>query len=242
MKTNELKIKIRKIWFYVSDIPGWLRLLENVGWKDPIALKYFETIDEEFIDILKKETQYYHDEFSPKIRKQVLEFKEDIRKEHGQKWMDGRKMEFLEGKIKALKNRWNEIIESDSKSREMDTPHWLRKVFREFKGLKRIESQLRRYHIEKYIIKNPSFAKNRVTPEEIASAMKFPFKDLVEAGKNLMTSCPFHEDKHPSFYIKNNYAYCFSCKKSWNTINFIMETKDFRFPEAVRYLLKVKVI
>lgn len=75
-----------------------------------------------------------------------------------------------------------------------------------------------------------------ITDEMIGRAKDYPFESLVELGRNKMVSCPGHDDKHPSCYIKNNYAYCFSCGRSWDTIEWVTETEGLSFIDAVRRL------
>lgn len=75
-----------------------------------------------------------------------------------------------------------------------------------------------------------------ITDEMIERAKEYAFESLVELGRNRMVSCPGHEDKHPSCYIKNNYAYCFSCGRSWDTIEWVSDVEGLNFIEAVRRL------
>lgn len=71
---------------------------------------------------------------------------------------------------------------------------------------------------------------------------------LVEHGTDLRTpeveeqiSCPFHgSDRRPSarHYPETNSIHCFTCHKSWDPFQFIMEKKGLRFREAVSYVGK----
>ena len=83
--------------------------------------------------------------------------------------------------------------------------------------------------------------KNGLTDEMIERAREYPIKALLpNPVKRNMTSCCFHNDKHPSMYINDsNYAYCFSCNKGWNPIDFIMSIKGYDFKETVKYLSEI---
>ena len=88
--------------------------------------------------------------------------------------------------------------------------------------------------IYQYIRKETST--NGITDEDIERAKDFPFSELIKANKSGYALCPFHKDTRPSFYIRNNWGYCFSCGKAVDTIQFIMETEGLSFIQAVKVL------
>ncbi|GAH55010.1 unnamed protein product, partial [marine sediment metagenome] len=45
--------------------------------------------------------------------------------------------------------------------------------------------------------------------------------------------CPFHKEKKSSFYIKNNWGYCYGCGWHGDTIKFLMEKENLGFKEAI---------
>ena len=69
-------------------------------------------------------------------------------------------------------------------------------------------------------------------------------KELIESEMNLKfnrnnkISCFSHTDKTPSlsYNPKTNKAHCFSCGKSFDSIDFIREYKGFNYVEACQYL------
>lgn len=75
-----------------------------------------------------------------------------------------------------------------------------------------------------------------ITDDMISRAKDYPIESLVEVGRGKMVSCPAHDDKKPSCYIKNNFAYCFSCQRSRDVIQWAMDTESLNFVEAVRRL------
>ncbi len=62
--------------------------------------------------------------------------------------------------------------------------------------------------------------------------------DLKRKGNNLITCCPFHSERSPSFTIfpEGNY-YCFGCEEKGNIFSFLMKRYNLSYKEA---LLKVK--
>ena len=70
---------------------------------------------------------------------------------------------------------------------------------------------------------------------------------LRRSGSNFTGLCPFHNEKTPSFNVREGATYykCFGCGASGNVITFIMEQRGCSFPEAVeelasRYGIEVK--
>ena len=65
------------------------------------------------------------------------------------------------------------------------------------------------------------------------------FIQLKKKGKEYVSLCPFHADRHiGSFKVdpeKNIYK-CFSCGKGGNSITFLMEHAGYTYLEAIRYL------
>lgn len=62
------------------------------------------------------------------------------------------------------------------------------------------------------------------------------YVDLQKRGNNYLASCPFHEDRNPSFSVsKDKQIYkCFSCGRGGNVFSFIQEIDGVTFPEAVK--------
>jgi DNA primase catalytic core len=62
--------------------------------------------------------------------------------------------------------------------------------------------------------------------------------ELKQVGHRFRCSCPFHDDKTPSFYINPNegYFHCFGCNKHGDVITLAREMNQLSFPEAVDHL------
>jgi DNA primase catalytic core len=61
---------------------------------------------------------------------------------------------------------------------------------------------------------------------------------LKRSGANLKGSCPFHNEKTPSFFVRPSAQtfHCFGCGKSGDIIQFVMEREKFSFMEALQFL------
>ena len=64
--------------------------------------------------------------------------------------------------------------------------------------------------------------------------------ELRKSGKNYLALCPFHQEKHPSFYIypDTNSFYCFGCHQGGDVIKFVELAFNYSFKEAVEYLTR----
>jgi len=91
--------------------------------------------------------------------------------------------------------------------------------------------------------------RGKITEEKIQQALRTPIENiasqhikLYKSGKALVGLCPFHPEKHPSFYIypETNSCWCYGCHRGGNVINFVRLLYGFSFVEAVKYLIGEK--
>lgn len=61
------------------------------------------------------------------------------------------------------------------------------------------------------------------------------YLQLRKSGQNHFASCPFHDDKTPSFSVseKKQIYHCFSCGRGGNVFSFLQEMEGLSFVEAV---------
>ena len=61
---------------------------------------------------------------------------------------------------------------------------------------------------------------------------------LKKSGREYRGTCPFHQEKDPSFYVNpaKGVYFCFGCKASGGVFNFIMQVEGLRFNDAVERL------
>ena len=56
----------------------------------------------------------------------------------------------------------------------------------------------------------------------------------LNVSSNNMICCPFHEDKHPSMKLNDNYYYCFGCGASGDVIQFVAKIFGLTNYEAAK--------
>jgi len=63
---------------------------------------------------------------------------------------------------------------------------------------------------------------------------------LKKIGRNYKTTCPFHNEKTPSFIVSpdKQIYHCFGCGAGGNVFSFLMKHENMEFPEAVEMLAK----
>jgi len=99
--------------------------------------------------------------------------------------------------------------------------------------VKKIEREIE--YLQAVLFKPETVRKDVITPDMIERAKYYPIEDLIEARLG-MALCIFHEDHSPSMYVKNNFAHCFSCGKTADTIDVYKKLHGVDFITAVRAL------
>jgi len=104
-------------------------------------------------------------------------------------------------------------------------------IFLALTDIKKWESDLLRYHK----LLNSKYRENKITDDMIRIAKEYPIEKLVDVqkGKSL---CINHKDTNPSMDCRKNFAHCYVCDETWDTIDIVMKTQGMEFGEAVRYL------
>ena len=64
------------------------------------------------------------------------------------------------------------------------------------------------------------------------------YVQLTKKGNNFWGLCPFHNEKTPSFSVKQDqqFYYCFGCHSGGNVIQFIQKNERLDFVESVKFL------
>lgn len=142
-------------------------------------------------------------------------------------WMFEKRARFLRSEIKRLETQSNELLE-----------------FFEIEGIEPLEDFLKEALEvrEKLIVRYKRELSRDVNDKTaiddfmIETAKQYPIERLLEVSSMGWAVCPFHADKNPSAYCKNNFLYCFSCNESADVIKLYMHLYSVDFVKAVRAL------
>ncbi len=222
--------QLYSLWVKVSKVSGWAGIIGNMKLLPEDVLLKLEVLDDEMSEVLKREEKYYYSEVVPCIRKSLIEFKKEML-ENDLQFVKDRRSEYLKNEIKELGKEIERIFENFKKNGFSFMGDIILKI-NKFSYKKK---KLKRLLFEYRNIKNPEQNSSGISEEDIEMAKEYPFEELIESKKKFAI-CPYHNDHHASFYIKGNFGYCFSCGKSVDTIQFVMDTKNISFKEAVHFL------
>ncbi len=217
------------LWQAIRKISGWYNIIFLAFGKD--KADEIEAIDDEVAGICREEKEHYRAVLSPKIKSEIEEFKLEFPVE----WKTERESEYLALEIEKIQQEIMEIYKSYQKSIQNNWQYWLRKLGLELSNLRGKEKKLKSLTMRYRLAKHGKELKGKITPEMIVLAKEYPFTALIESKKD-MAICPFHNDKSASFWIKNNYGYCFSCGWKGDVIDFLMAKDNYNFIDAVKKL------
>lgn len=116
----------------------------------------------------------------------------------------------------------------------------------EMPGLAALEKNLFRLKRLEYLLNPKKESNNRFEfQEKIEIARRYPIEELArnnielkQSGRNFISLCPFHNEKHASFYIypETNSFYCFGCGIGGDILKLTMHLHGVEFKEAVQML------
>jgi len=184
-------------------------LFKEFGW-----IKYFpgklqakiEIYHDAYQRCLRVNEEYYHKVEKPKVRQMIKEFKEENK-------------EFeKECKIRAMKNLKDEF---DEKKEVLEN------MFKQNETIAKKEILLNE------LLRLDNIINRTITDSMIQQAEEYPIENILEINSAGFALCINHDDRKPSMYCKNNYAHCFSCGWTGNTIKILMKKENLNFKEAV---------
>ncbi len=194
-------------------------------------------LEEDFEQELKivKDCEKEWNESKP-VNRRIREFKEEMELELGKDKIKEMRLDYLKPLVHKLREKLVKIEKEYLEDASRNIPFFWRRAVYEVKGANRLRSQINKFQGEIYYLENENSFKNKeITFREIEIAKDYPFGNLIET-KNNFAICPFHLEKKPSFWIKNNRGHCFGCGADMDTIEFVMRTQSKSFIEAVKFL------
>lgn len=147
------------------------------------------------------------------------------------------RLRFLREEIRARTEKLNELKKEIDRIYRVDDPdEGVILLPAVQKNAAETGKKLRMLIFEKKILLGKSTS--TITPELIARAREYPIRDLVETNSRCYALCvnPEHDDHSPSMWTKNNFAHCFSCNWSGDSIDVAMKAYNIKFQEAVKKL------
>lgn len=96
-----------------------------------------------------------------------------------------------------------------------------------------LDKRIRGYEISIAVLEGRREEKNVITDEMIERAREFPIKQLLEIGYNGRAKCVFHQGEDFNMDIRKNFAYCYVCGESGDTIRVYRAKHGCEFREAV---------
>ena len=78
-----------------------------------------------------------------------------------------------------------------------------------------------------------------LTRTRILSVSSPATRGLRKAGRQYVGLCPFHSERHPSFYVEPDRKLwnCFGCGLGGDVLSFVMRVEDCNFVSALRFLV-----
>jgi len=188
--------------------------------------QYWQELDNWWLTHQKEMEKEWRDRYL-EVRKKEAEFVNE-QKEFSKE----SRLRYLKELKEILDKEIIDELDYQEKLQERDVPYWWRSF--SIDRLRRLIGKYQRVRKEIDILNNNQ--EGEITPEMIARAREYPISNLIEVNHNGFALCPFHEEKTPSLYTKNNFYYCFGCGASGDVIDLAMKLYHLTFPEAVKKL------
>lgn len=185
-------------------------------------------------------------EFEPKHKIKLMETEREFVRgivNEDRQWVKERKLEYLKGEKSQLEAKSSDlsdqIVKAGKSKSEWLAEYWFEELEDVFRKLRQIDRTIDSWENVKYR------DTREITMEDVVEAKQVPCTEFIDTemeyrnGK-FKASCPFHNEKTPSFYIfeETNRYHCFGCKKNGDVIQLVMEKNSLDFFQAVRFLLK----
>jgi len=197
---------------------GWMSELERLGFEEDELIEIGEIENENM-------KQKYDNSF---YRKNLSEWKKDDSNKEFQ-------LDIFRDKIDEFKKEYKRICDKNYNDKQNNISYIVRKFTMAISGIDEIEKSIKlfkfKYRVLAYYDKRNG--KGKIDEYAIVRAREYPISNIYEAKRNFIL-CPYHDDKHPSMFIKNNFGYCFVCGANVDSIDLMMNKLGLSFVDAVQ--------
>ena len=206
----------------LSTLPGWIWLVPEA------EIEATELMHDAWLSIVHDAEKNRWQDVA-KIRKAIAEWK----KETGiMVFSKTARSRYLKGEVKnalsefqEVRNRYIEAIRIHGKgSTEAEQL--------EFQGV-RIDKKIKGYEVTIAVLEGRVNKKDLITDEMIERAREYPIKEILEIGPNTRAKCVFHHGEDFNMDIRKNFAHCYVCGESGDTIKVYRAKHESSFREAI---------
>lgn len=187
----------------INHTPGWLTAIGIMF--GPHVEKYAEGYHDHTTNYFKEAEKYWKSTQN-ETNKKIKEFKEE-------------NIEFA----KECRERHRQELSDKLVEKEKE----LEELFEKRASIEKKEKAIKEVE---YLTK---VVNNYLTPDMIQRAKEHPIEQILEVGKNGRAKCVFHNGQDYNMDVRNNYAYCYVCSETGNTIKVLMARDNLSFKEAV---------
>lgn len=220
-----------ELYYFLRNKPGWFNFLSLLGNSEK-KINEYEQYDEERKILDNEEEKYYKLNILPDVKRNEFEFMREIQQE-----MPEMIIEIKRNQIKELMERLEMLTKHFEQLEWKGVQSWYIQMSREIHKPELLIKKIKKLNTDIYFIENRAkIIEGQINEQDIVRAKEYPMENLIQVDKRGFGPCPFHQEKTASFYIKQNFGYCFGCGKSVDTIQLIMDTKGINFIEAVKLL------
>lgn len=207
-----------------------LQLSRNFGWIHQVQEAIHdeaEMIHDAWLGIVSDAAKNRHEE----IRKVRADIKTWINEPDMVAFGKVCRMRYLQTQLRVAsklfkQNRERYIVAVQLKASQ-DT---LQTFISEAEGLSK---RIRGYEVSIEVLEGKRSEKNTMTDEMIERAREYPIKNLIEIGPNGRAKCVFHGGDDYNMDIRKNFAHCYVCSESGDTINIYRAKHGASFQEAI---------
>lgn len=96
-----------------------------------------------------------------------------------------------------------------------------------------ISKKIRGYEISLEVLEGKRDERDTITDDMIERAREYPIKNLLEIGHNGRAKCVFHQGEDYNMDIRKNFAYCYVCGESGDSIKVYRAKHGAEFREAI---------